>query len=150
MIVKERQMPIYLRQLEALFRRLPAHHPKRDMIVESLAKHKAGYKGEQAINYPLSFLSEEKYRILHDIRLFDQNYHFQIDRHLPHWELLNPVAWSQACICGVPGGVNEIVDHVVRLEVLCSLEGCKEGVLCRQAQNRDIKPLCPVRSCSCM
>ena len=31
---------------------------------------------------------------------------------------------------GVPGGVNEIVDHVVRLEVLCSLEGCKEGVLC--------------------
>lgn len=48
MIVKERQ-------LEALFRRLPAHHPKRDMIVESLAKHKAGYKGEQAINYPLSF-----------------------------------------------------------------------------------------------
>ncbi|WP_283935995.1 hypothetical protein [Bacillus cereus] len=42
MIVKERQMPIYLRQLEALFRRLPAHHPKRDMIVESLAKHKAG------------------------------------------------------------------------------------------------------------
>ncbi|QIW20311.1 nuclease-related domain-containing protein [Bacillus thuringiensis] len=79
MIVKERQMPIYLRQLEALFRRLPAHHRKRDMIVESLAKHKAGYKGEQAINYQLSFLSEEKYRILHDIRLFDQNYHFQID-----------------------------------------------------------------------
>ncbi|UOB78725.1 hypothetical protein MQW34_25390 [Bacillus sp. ZJS3] len=37
MIVKERQMPIYLRH-----RRLPAHHPKRDMIVESLAKHKAG------------------------------------------------------------------------------------------------------------
>lgn len=55
MIVKERQMPIYLRQLEALSRRLPAHHPKRDMVVESLVKHKAGYKGEQAINYPLSF-----------------------------------------------------------------------------------------------
>lgn len=49
---------------------------------------------------------------------------------------------------GVPGGVNEIVDHVVRLEVLCSLEGCEEGVLCRQAQNRDIKPLWPVWDCS--
>lgn len=79
MIVKERQMPIYLRQLEALFRRLPAYHPKRDVVAESLAKHKAGYKGEQAINYPLSFLPEEKYSILHDIRLFDQDHYFQID-----------------------------------------------------------------------
>ncbi|KLA28709.1 nuclease-related domain-containing protein [Bacillus cereus] len=79
MIVKERQMPMYLRQLEALSRRLPAHHPKRGMVAESLAKHKAGYKGEQAINYPLSFLPEETYSILHDIRLFDQNHHFQID-----------------------------------------------------------------------
>ncbi|KFN02179.1 NERD domain-containing protein [Bacillus clarus] len=79
MIVKERQMPIYLRQLEALFRRLPAHHPKRKMVAENLAKHKAGYKGEQAIDYPLSFLPEEKYDILHDIRLFDQNHYFQID-----------------------------------------------------------------------
>ena len=48
-------------------------------MVESLAKFMAGYKGEQAIEYPLSFLSETKYSILHDIRLFDQKHYFQID-----------------------------------------------------------------------
>ncbi|MGE0995068.1 nuclease-related domain-containing protein, partial [Bacillus sp. GMa5/2] len=79
MIVKERKMPVYLLQLEALLRRLPAHHPKRNVVVESLAKFMAGYKGEQAIEYPLSFLSEAEYHILHDIRLFDQKHYFQID-----------------------------------------------------------------------
>ncbi|ENQ3080922.1 nuclease-related domain-containing protein [Bacillus multifaciens] len=79
MIVKERKMPIYLRQLEALFRRVPTDHPKRDAISETLAKHKAGYKGEQAIDYPLSFLPDKKYSILHDIRLFDHDHYFQID-----------------------------------------------------------------------
>ncbi|EMJ6443159.1 nuclease-related domain-containing protein [Bacillus cereus] len=79
MIVKERKLPVYLLQLEALLRRLPAHHPKRNVVVESLAKFMAGYKGEQAIEYPLSFLPEAEYHILHDIRLFDQKHYFQID-----------------------------------------------------------------------
>ena len=79
MIVKERKMPVHLLQLEALLRRLPAHHPKRNVVAENLAKFMAGYKGEQAIEYPLSFLSETKYSILHDIRLFDQKHYFQID-----------------------------------------------------------------------
>lgn len=79
MIVKERKMPVHLLQLEALLRRLPAHHPKRNVVAENLAKFMAGYKGEQAIEYPLSFLSEIKYSILHDIRLFDQKHYFQID-----------------------------------------------------------------------
>ncbi|MGH0431268.1 nuclease-related domain-containing protein [Bacillus hominis] len=79
MIVKERKMPVYLLQLDALLRRLPIHHPKRNMVAENLAKFMAGYKGEQAIEYPLSFLSETEYSILHDIRLFDQKHYFQID-----------------------------------------------------------------------
>ncbi|MCI0766865.1 nuclease-related domain-containing protein [Bacillus sp. TL12] len=79
MIIKERKKPIYLRQLEALLRRLPVNHPKRDIISEKFAKYKAGYKGEQAIDYPLSFLADKKYNILHDIRLFDQKHYFQID-----------------------------------------------------------------------
>ncbi|KEK25322.1 nuclease-related domain-containing protein [Bacillus gaemokensis] len=79
MIVKEREIPVYLRQLEALLRRLPANHLKRDIISEKFAKHKAGYKGEQAIDYPLSFLSNKEYNILHDIRLFEQDHYFQID-----------------------------------------------------------------------
>ncbi|ENQ3105880.1 Nuclease-related domain-containing protein [Bacillus sp. 491mf] len=79
MIVKERKIPIYLRQLEALFRRVPVDHPKRNAISKNLAKHKAGYKGEQAIDYPLSFLPNKEYSILHDIRLFDQDHYFQMD-----------------------------------------------------------------------
>lgn len=79
MIVKERKIPVHLLQLEALLRRLPAHHPKRNMVAENLAKFMAGYKGELAIKYPLSFLSETRYSILHDIRLFDQKHYFQID-----------------------------------------------------------------------
>ncbi|MBJ7995160.1 nuclease-related domain-containing protein [Bacillus mycoides] len=79
MIVKERKMPMHLLQLEALLRRLPIHHPKRSMVAENLAKFMAGYKGEQAIEYPLSFLPEAEYSILHDIRLFDQKHYFQID-----------------------------------------------------------------------
>ncbi|WP_242216676.1 nuclease-related domain-containing protein [Bacillus cereus group sp. BfR-BA-01380] len=79
MIVKERKVPIYLRQLEALLRRLPAHHSKWNVVSENVAKHRAGYKGEQAIDYPLSFLPEKEYSILHDIRLFDQDHYFQID-----------------------------------------------------------------------
>ena len=59
MIVKERKLPVYLLQLEALLRRLPAHHPKRNVVVESLAKFMAGYKGEQAIEYPLSFYPKQ-------------------------------------------------------------------------------------------
>ena len=49
------------------------------MVSENLAKFMAGYKGELAIEYPLSFLPETEYRILHDIRLFDQKHYFQID-----------------------------------------------------------------------
>ncbi|PGZ10226.1 nuclease [Bacillus cereus] len=79
MIVKGRKIPIYIRQLEALLRRLPVHHPKRNLIVENLAKHMAGYKGEQAIDYPLSFISEKEYSVLHDVRLSNYDQYFQID-----------------------------------------------------------------------
>ncbi|MCW9132948.1 NERD domain-containing protein [Bacillus paramycoides] len=72
-------MPIYIRQLEALLRRLPIHHPKRNLIGENLAKHMAGYKGEQAIDYPLSFISEKEYSVLHDVRLSNHDQYFQID-----------------------------------------------------------------------
>ncbi|HDR5134949.1 TPA: NERD domain-containing protein, partial [Bacillus anthracis] len=34
MIVKERKMSVHLLQLEALLRRLPAHHPKKNVVVE--------------------------------------------------------------------------------------------------------------------
>lgn len=79
LIVKARKYPKYLRQLEALLRRLPHSHPKYEKMKENYAKRTAGYKGEQSIDYSLSFLDEQKYFILHDVRLFDGTHYFQID-----------------------------------------------------------------------
>lgn len=79
MIVKARKYPKYLKQLEALQRRLFLSHPKYERIKENYAKRTAGYKGEQSIDYSLSFLDDQKYHILHDVRLFDGTHYFQID-----------------------------------------------------------------------
>lgn len=79
LILKERQMTLYLLKLRALERRLPLHHSKKELVSESLAKAMAGFRGEQAIDYPLSFLPPDKFFILHDLRLFDGTHYFQID-----------------------------------------------------------------------
>ncbi|MEW4285674.1 nuclease-related domain-containing protein [Priestia koreensis] len=79
MIAKERTIPLKLQKLEALLRRLPHQHAKRDSIAEKLYRLKAGYRGEREIDYPLSFLQEDTYWILHDLRLFDGSHYFQID-----------------------------------------------------------------------
>lgn len=79
MIVKPRSYPINLRKLKALKIRIPRNHPKEKEIKEDFAKNSAGYKGERELDYPLSFLLGDVYSILHDLRLFSDSYHFQID-----------------------------------------------------------------------
>lgn len=79
LIIKPRTIPLALQQYQALERRLPAHHPKMPLIQENLRKRLAGYKGECALDYPLSFLPEKKYSILHDVRLQASGHFFQID-----------------------------------------------------------------------
>lgn len=80
MIIKKREIPLQILKLLALLQRIPSHHQKFPLIQEDLAKYSAGFKGELSIDYPLSFLSEEKYFIFHVLRLKDnQNHHFQID-----------------------------------------------------------------------
>ncbi|WP_044338229.1 nuclease-related domain-containing protein [Rossellomorea aquimaris] len=82
MIEKERIMPRIILILQALLRRLPLNHPKLHMISEELGKRMAGFRGEKALDYTLSFLDPKKYYILHDLRL-PRNSHkdsfFQID-----------------------------------------------------------------------
>ncbi|MGC4377355.1 nuclease-related domain-containing protein [Fictibacillus sp. Mic-4] len=77
--MKQRKIPIKIKKLEALLRRLPKHHPKRSEIEVDLAKSLAGYKGEQSLDYYLSFLPADEYFILHDLRLSGGNYYFQLD-----------------------------------------------------------------------
>ncbi|WP_163099034.1 NERD domain-containing protein [Peribacillus alkalitolerans] len=79
MIIKNRNKSDLLQKLEALLRRLPNDHTKIPIIKKDYAKSLAGYKGERSIDYPLSFLPQHKYSILHDLRLFDGSHYFQID-----------------------------------------------------------------------
>ncbi|TWI59801.1 nuclease-related domain-containing protein [Halalkalibacter nanhaiisediminis] len=79
MIVKPRKKPLHLQKLQALLRRTPPKHLKYPLIKEQLAKSIAGYKGEQSMDYPLSFLAEKQYFIFHDLRLQLNQHYFQID-----------------------------------------------------------------------
>ncbi|KHF38364.1 nuclease-related domain-containing protein [Halalkalibacter okhensis] len=79
MIIKKKEIPIFIKKLQALLRRLPENHAKVPIIKETLSKHLAGFKGENSLDYHLSFLPEKRYYILHDIRLFHKEYYFQID-----------------------------------------------------------------------
>ncbi|MBU8771105.1 nuclease-related domain-containing protein [Cytobacillus oceanisediminis] len=79
MIIKNRLIPIRIRQNEALIRRIPAAHPQRSTIEGDLAKRRVGYRGEQSLDYYLSHLPDKEFTILHDLRLFNGSTYFQID-----------------------------------------------------------------------
>lgn len=79
MIAKIREIPLSIRKLEALLRRLPPNYPKREQIKRDLAKRMAGYKGEESIDIHLDDLPEKKYLIFHDVCLSNGKYNFQID-----------------------------------------------------------------------
>jgi hypothetical protein len=79
-IRKERKKPIRLRKLEALNDRLSSEHEKRPKLAYEIAKVTAGYRGEQALDYYLRLLPPNKYEIIHDLRLSNNDSHFfQID-----------------------------------------------------------------------
>ncbi|MGG3641280.1 nuclease-related domain-containing protein [Bacillus gobiensis] len=82
MIIKERKYPISLQKLEAILKRLPkkaSFSAKRALIEEEFLKQKAGYNGEQSIDYHLRLLPDKKYFILQDLRLANKYGYFQID-----------------------------------------------------------------------
>ncbi|KAA0549138.1 NERD domain-containing protein [Bacillus sp. BGMRC 2118] len=79
MINKENDIPLYLEKLQALERRLTSTHPKYQKVVDDYSRRMAGYKGEKSLDYYLSFLSKDKYTILHNLRIYNGEYYFQID-----------------------------------------------------------------------
>lgn len=79
MIIKERTIPLKIQVLEALLRRIPVNHVKRQQIKEELSRRRTGYHGERSLDYYLSHLSSEKYWIFHDLNLPDGSYNCQID-----------------------------------------------------------------------
>ncbi|MBM7551641.1 nuclease-related domain-containing protein [Thalassobacillus pellis] len=79
MIIKPRNLPIEIRKLESLQRRLSLKHPQYQHVSDQLGKFKSGHNGEESLDFPLSFLSTQKYRILHNLRLNDGSRFFQLD-----------------------------------------------------------------------
>ncbi len=91
MIIKLRKIPIRILMEEALLRRLPFDHKKRADIILNLKRTKAGYRGEQNLDYYLTYLPEKDYYIFHDLRLAIQDKKvFQIDTLLltPHMAVI--------------------------------------------------------------
>lgn len=79
MILKHRTKPRIILQLEALLPRIPEFHPALPIITEDYKKRMAGYRGEQSIDYPLSYLDEKNYFIFHHLRLKTNKHFFQMD-----------------------------------------------------------------------
>lgn len=79
MIAKRRTTPRRILVNEALLRRLPPNHPKRPDILKDLLIKRAGFKGEQDMDYYLSLLNENNFYILQDLRIPLGTNYFQID-----------------------------------------------------------------------
>ncbi|MCU1803838.1 NERD domain-containing protein [Cytobacillus firmus] len=79
MIKKERTVSGFIVKLEALVRRMPEMEPGRERAISQLNKRRAGYSGEQKLDYYLNFLDEKEYWIYHGLRLSNGSQFFQID-----------------------------------------------------------------------
>ncbi len=79
MIAKHRTVPRRILVNEALLRRTSPTHPKRQDILKDLLIKRAGFKGEQEMDYYLSLLNENDFHILQDLRIPHGTNYFQID-----------------------------------------------------------------------
>ncbi|ANX13666.1 hypothetical protein ABE41_016780 [Fictibacillus arsenicus] len=79
MVKMKRNVPIIIRKLNILLKRLPFNQPKRKEVDEYLARQMAGLRGEQSMDYFYRYLPQEKIEFLHNIRILHQEYYFQMD-----------------------------------------------------------------------
>lgn len=78
MYLKKIKIPYHVQQYEAFSRRLAPAALRAD-AESRLKRGMAGYRGEQSLDYPLSYLPNEEFFIIHNLRLFDGAHYFQID-----------------------------------------------------------------------
>lgn len=80
MIIKQREKSHRLLTHEAAVRRVPKNHPKYPMLEKEYGKLSYGHKGEEAMEYFLTFLPDDEYLILNSLRLEDpKGRFFQMD-----------------------------------------------------------------------
>ncbi|WP_223701297.1 nuclease-related domain-containing protein [Sutcliffiella deserti] len=80
MIKKRREKSVRLETCEAGCRRVPSNHPSYPQLEAETGRLQAGYRGEKALDYYLTFLPHDNYQIFHGLRLEDhKNRYFQMD-----------------------------------------------------------------------
>ncbi|KML02699.1 nuclease-related domain-containing protein [Rossellomorea marisflavi] len=79
MKVKELKPSLTIQKLQALSERVTESSGKLPLIQSDLRKFMSGYNGEKSLEYYLSFLPNDQYYILHDVRLFNGTHFFQLD-----------------------------------------------------------------------
>jgi Nuclease-related domain len=79
MIEKPLTLPIRVIKLRVLKGRVHTDNPKWLKIEQEYKNRLQGYEGEKSMEFYLNQLSQKKYDIFHDIRLFDGKYYFQMD-----------------------------------------------------------------------
>jgi hypothetical protein len=135
MIIKPREKSILLEQLVALNRRLPAHHQMKEIVQSNLRMRKSGVRGEMEIDYPIRFLNEQEYLILHDLRLRDKDGFFQIDtlilceKYILILEIKN---WNGTIIFGENG-------QVIRMDAEQKEEGFMNPIPQAKLQQRRLR-----------
>lgn len=82
-IIKPRDIPREMLQTNCLSRRLVPHHIKKKDVDRNARNLRAGFNGEEALDFTLSFLQDESYHVLHNIRIRDTNAFFQMDTLMP-------------------------------------------------------------------
>lgn len=111
MLMKQRGKSLLLSQLEVLYRRLHPYHHMKETVQIDFRKRRSGVRGEKEVAFPLSFLNERDYLILHDLRLQDQNGFFQIDTLILCEQfilILEVKNWSGTILFGENGQVTRI------------------------------------------
>lgn len=78
MIIKKREMPLYIKTLQCIARRMPDFHPKKQLVEEELYKQIAGFQGEKSSDYYIPHLDPAPL-VLYNIRLKNGDFYFQID-----------------------------------------------------------------------
>ncbi|WP_078381258.1 nuclease-related domain-containing protein [Sutcliffiella halmapala] len=80
-IKKCRELPIRVRKLMALKRRLLPNHSKIPAIDSEISRRMAGYNGEKSLDYYLNQwpFPESEYLVFNDLRLPHKDSYFQID-----------------------------------------------------------------------
>jgi ribosomal protein L37AE/L43A len=79
LIVKKRVFPQRIRINEAILRRLPLHHTKRNDVIQDSMETMAGHRGEEALDYYTSLLHDDEFYSIQGIRLKTGDTHFQMD-----------------------------------------------------------------------